>query len=365
MSTALTTFDPAGAVPAHIAAFFASDEGSNIESRASVPSLSPGGKVWTISLNGEKVPLMKRNSDGDVEPVNVMRAVILEFAKRRGRSYYEGAYDPDNVSAPICWSADGVAPNASVTDKKSVKCGDCPLSAKGSKVGDNGKAQVACSQHRMLVVVPSNKLDFEPLRLKIAMTSDWDKESPDQAQQGWFAFQNYVDWLKTKGVSHTAAVVTKMKFDSNATYPKIFFAADRWCTAEELSVVTPLTKSDDVLALLTNTYTPAGADGVKVAAAEPVAAAAVVATPEPEVGIGGASDEDDDGDMIMIGIDAPAEIPVQAAAQAKVASPKPAKTSTAAVAKAAVAATIPEPVAATTTVDASLGDLLASWGGDD
>ena len=39
---------------------------------------------------------------------------------------------------------------------------------------------------------------------------------PDQAQQGWYAFQNYVEWLKSRGVTHTCAVVTKMKFDPAA-----------------------------------------------------------------------------------------------------------------------------------------------------
>ena len=191
------------------------------------------------------------------------------------------------------------------------------------------------------------------------MTSDWDKESPDQAQQGWYAFQNYVEWLKSRGVTHTCAVVTKMKFDSNANYPKIFFAADRWCTPEELAIVNPLSKNEDVLALLTNTYTPAGADGVRTDAAKPAAAAV---TPEPEVQIGGATDDDDDGDaeIVMVGLNAPAEKPVQEPAQAKVATPTPAKTKAAA-AKAAVAATVAEPA---TTVDASLGDLLADWGGN-
>ena len=361
MSTALSVFDPAVGVPAHIAAFFGEDGNSNIENKATVPSLSPGGKIWTISIDGEKMPLLKKNADGDEEPVNVMRTVILEFAKRRGRAFYEGNFDPDNISAPVCWSADGVAPDDTVVDKKSAKCGDCPFAAKGSKVGDNGKAQIACSTHRMLAVIPSQKLDFEPLRLKISVTSDWDKESKDEAAKGWFAFQQYMDWLKTKGVNHSAAVVTKMKFDQSQTYPKILFAADRWLDASELAQVAPLTKDAKVLALLSNTYTPAGADGVRTDAAKPAAAAA--AAPEPEVGIGGASDDDDDGGEIMIGgMSAPAATPVQEPAQAKVAAPKATKTT--ASPKAAVAPVTPEPAPATSVVDTGLGDLLDNWGDD-
>jgi hypothetical protein len=72
-----------------------------------------------------------------------------------------------------------------------------------------------------------------------------------------------MDYLKSRGVQHSAAVVTKMKFDANAAYPKIFFAAERWLEPQELAIVAPLTKSDDVQKLLAGTYTPAGVDGVE------------------------------------------------------------------------------------------------------
>lgn len=348
-SNALTMFDPKAGLPAHVANFFGSDEGSNIENRQSVPSLSPEGKMWTISLNGDKTKLLKRNSDGDMEPVNIMRVVVLDYAKRRGRAYYEGTYDPGNVSAPICWSDDGIAPDASVQDKKSSKCDTCPLAAKGSKITDSGKAVTACSQHRMLAIVPANKLDFEPLRLKIAITSDFDKQSPDAEAQGWYAFSNYTDFLKSRGVQHTAAIVTKMKFDPNAAYPKIFFAADRWLEPAELAQVVPLTKADNVRALLGGTWTPAGVDGVKhdepAASAGNGAAGAAASTPvDPKPA---PDEEDDGGEIVMVGMDAPAETPSQGAAQAeKPVAEKPAA----------------QPVAATANVDPALATLLADWG---
>jgi hypothetical protein len=59
--------------------------------------------------------------------------------------------------------------------------------------------------------------------------------------QGWRAFQQYTDFLKANGVTHTAMLVTKMKFDSNEAYPKIFFGADRWLTPEEIAQVKPFT----------------------------------------------------------------------------------------------------------------------------
>jgi hypothetical protein len=276
--TGLTVFQQGGQLPAHIAHFF-EEAGSNIKPRTTVPSLSPQGKQWTIALNGQKIPLQRRNQDGDMEPLPIMKVVVLDHAQYRGRAYYEGTYDPNKESAPICWSDDGVTPDASLpgpfplgtqvepgkSRKISAACNGCPMSVKGSKVDDRGKSTVACSQHKMLAVVPDPALgikDIPPLRLKIAITSIWDEQSPDEAAQGWLAWDKYVAWLDARGCKHTAAIVTKMKFDHNAAYPKIFFAAERPLEAEELAVIGPLSKSPDTQKLLGGTWTPAGVDGV-------------------------------------------------------------------------------------------------------
>jgi hypothetical protein len=96
--TGLAIFDPKAGAPAHVAQFFDA-EGTNIKPRTTVPSLSPEGKVWTISIDGTKTKMQRRNSDGDLEPLATMKVVILDYAKNRGRQYYEGDYDPNNVSA--------------------------------------------------------------------------------------------------------------------------------------------------------------------------------------------------------------------------------------------------------------------------
>lgn len=368
MANELTAFQP-GAVPAHVAAFLGNQESNTSMGGATVPSLSPQGKVWTISLEGTKTRLEKRDNDGEIVPVGVMKVVILDFAKRRGRTYYEGGYDPEKESAPLCWSADGIEPNPQAPQLQAKKCAECPKAVKGSKVTEQGKAIAACSQHRMMALVPANKLDFTPLRLKIAITSDFDKQGPSaasNAQQGWFAFGQYLDFLKSSGVTHTAAVVTKMKFDSSVTYPKILFAADRWLTPEELAQVTPLTKEESVQQLLTDTWTPAGPDGTRTddttaGAGEGVAATvqqeATTAAAQPAIPAASA-DEDDDGEIIM-GLDAPAAQPTQGAAQAATAAPTATKTTAAP--KAAAAEAQPE---VATAKDPALAALLADWGSD-
>lgn len=361
MSNALTMFQEAGR-PAHLDTYF---HESNIENRSTVNSLSYKGKSWSISINGEKTNLQRKNADGDVEPVTVMKAIVLDYAKRRGRSYYKGNYDPDQEQAPVCWSADGIKPFDNVPEKQHPKCEGCPQSIKGSKVwGD--KQGTACAQHRILALIPAFNIgNFPALRLKIAVTSDFDKQSPSAAAAGkdnWFAFQQYTDFLKARGVKHSAEVVTKIKFDPEAAYPKLFFSPDRWLETDEAAKVLPILKDPETTKLLDDTWTPAGPDGTRTDdAPEPVA--------QPGNGVAGVTStttaapssapaDDDDGEIILEGLDAPAATPVQEPAQAAVEpakvdpKPEPAK----AAEKAAEAA--PEPAK---SADPSLDALLADW----
>lgn len=281
MSNALALFDNTQHLPAHVGSFL--DQNSNIIDLNKVPVLSYQGKVWATIVNGEKLQMMKRDADGEEVPMSVMRVIILAYGARRSRAYYEGSYDPDNISAPKCWSDDGVTPHADVPEKPAKTCASCQWSAKGSKISDNGKAVTACSQMRMLAVVPAAQPDFTPLRLKLAITSDYDAKSPEHAAKGWFAFSQFTDLLRSRGVKHTAALVVKMKFDGDAEYPKVLFSPDRWLTPEELATVGPLTTDADVLALLKTTYTPAPGEPVAVHDEDeaPAAPAAPVAAPKP------------------------------------------------------------------------------------
>ncbi len=235
----------------------ATELGSNIPDRMMVPSVSYEGKTWSIHKDGNKTRLEAKNADGDMVPVPIMRCVVLNFNPERGRSYYEGVYNPAAASAPKCWSPDGKAPDPSVREKQAATCTNCPQSVKGSKVTD-GKEMIACSSHRMLAVLPAFDLTADPLRLKIAVTSDYDKDVVDH---GWYAFKQYSDWLKSRGIAHTGLVVTKIKFDSNVAYPKLLFALDRVLTQDEVGIVKAMMNTGKVADLLTDKWTAAGTAG--------------------------------------------------------------------------------------------------------
>lgn len=283
MANAVTIFDNPPELPAEMEAFF--NEESNVVPRETINSLSYGGKNWAIVLDGVRKVLTRKNAEGDEEPVPIMRVVILDYNKRRGRAYYPGAYDPEKVTMPECWSDDGITPSEYVKEpyindadqecgRQSTVCAKCPMSIKGSKVTGQGKSVVACSEHRMIAVIPAQRLDFKPLRMKIAITSDWDGQSPDHEAANWYAFSNYIQYLISKGVKHTAKLVTKMRFDPNADYPKVLFSTDKLLEADQVAQVIPIVRSEEVKALISGTWAPNGTDAVKLVettAAEPVA----------------------------------------------------------------------------------------------
>jgi len=259
--TAINQWDPNSgeALPAYLAEAM-DDLGTNIQDRQMVPSLSYEGKVWQIIMDGNKTKLQSQNADGDMVPVPIMRVVVLEYNGERGRAYYTGTYNPAASAAPTCWSADGKAPDASVKDKQAALCASCPMSIKGSKVQD-GKEMIACSSHRMLAVVPGHDIGFQPLRLKIAVTSDYDKEL---VEHGWFAFRQYTDFLKSRGITNTGLVITKIKFDMQVAYPKLLFALDRVLSPDEIGQVKQALANPKVAELLAEKWTAAGSAGTLI-----------------------------------------------------------------------------------------------------
>lgn len=256
---AIVAWDPnsGASLPAYLTEG-AADLGTNIVDRMNVPSLSYEGKTWTLVKDGNKTKLQAQNSDGDMVPVPVMRMVILNYNPERGRAYYPGVYNPAESKQPDCWSADGKAPDPNSLKRQSTACNGCPMSVKGSKVDTNGKEGVACSSHRMVAIAPPGMLNEDPFRLKIAVTSDWDKTV---VEHGWFAFSQYTDFIKSRGITHTAMVVTKVKFDPNTAYPKLLFSIDRLLDPAEFAQAREALKNPKVAELLNEKWSAAGTAG--------------------------------------------------------------------------------------------------------
>ena len=247
----LAIFDPAQ-TPAHVKA--AQEAGtSNIVTRSQVNSLTFPGKVWSITIDGSKKPLLRAGQDGEEEAVQVVDVVIVAYNENRGRAYYPAqTYDPNSPKAPVCWSNDGVTSSPNSSERQSEKCNVCPQAIKGSRQTDLGKPAAACRVHRHLAVIPRSKdLSTSPLlRLQIPQTSDFDGLNKEAQAKGLFAFTNYLNFLKSRQVPFTYSLTTKIRFDNTKQYPKLWFSPGRWLTEDEAAVCAEIAASgalDDLL----------------------------------------------------------------------------------------------------------------------
>jgi hypothetical protein len=219
-----------------------------------------------------------------------------------------------------------------------------------------------------------------PMLLKIPQTSMWDKENA-HAATGYFAWDQYLDFLRTRGVKHTVAVVTRVKFDPNVAYPKLLFTAARFLTAEELAEVRPLIDSEPVTKLLSGKINDgpqapeakvkapaldedddgfaAAAEVIAEVAAKPAAVTKPAAAAKPAATAAAkapiAEDDDDDG----FGAAEPAPA-------ATATAPVKAATTKAKAAAKAVPENVAPAVATATGADAqsALADLAAAWDDD-
>lgn len=234
MSSNIIPFSATGDsnLPAHLANVFG-DEG-NIAPRVTINQLSYRGKVWRRVVAGEEVQLTRPSADtGEQEPIPIVSVIILDHNKNRSRSFFEGNYEEGKNQAPRCYSSDGVKPDASVKDPIAATCATCPNAVKGSKITENGKQTTLCSPFKRVAVAPSANIGEHPaLLLKLAQTSIWDKDNPEEAK-GWYSWDQYLDMLRARGAKHTAMVETRVKFDLKVAYPKLLFSASRWLSPEE------------------------------------------------------------------------------------------------------------------------------------
>jgi hypothetical protein len=232
------------AVPSYFAG--TSPEESNISPEESIPALSFRGKVWRLAKDGEEITIMNK----DQEPSSMVSVVILDYIKPRSRVFYEGVYVAGENKAPNCSSLDGKTPDADIATPVSKFCATCPHAVKGSKITPAGKATTACGMTKRIAIVPVSQPDSIPYLLRLAPTSIWDKDNKEGEAAGWYAWDQYTAMLAGKGCTNTAQVVTKMKFDHRAEYPKLLFSASRWLTPEEWAVMQVKWKAPEVKELL-------------------------------------------------------------------------------------------------------------------
>lgn len=160
-----------------------------------------GGDVIAISQDKNfKLP------DGTVtgDPLDL---IIVDFVS--ANSFYEGAYNPNDIQPPGCYAVHKIIDQMVPTDKspnqQASNCATCPMNQFGS--AGSGKA---CKNSRLLAVLPADFDDDTPLWVI--------KVSPTALKN----FDKYVSSLARNGIL-PSMVKTVVDFNPAESYAQLMF----------------------------------------------------------------------------------------------------------------------------------------------
>lgn len=233
-----------------------------------------GGK--RISIKGGRFRLFEGGEQISVSKDDSMNIVVVNAAAV-SRTYYEGTYDPNNPSAPACWSADTRTPSPDVpADKrKAASCAACPMNIKGSGQGDSR----ACRFNQRLAITLEGKPD-EVYQLQLPATSIFGEAKGDK-----MGMQAYAKFLAAHNTP-IIAVMTEMRFDVDSETPKLFFKPVRPLTEDEFNAAIAAKDSEDATKAITLTVSQT--DGVQkketAAGTQRVSAKTEIKVEDPETG---------------------------------------------------------------------------------
>ncbi len=173
--------------------------------------------------------------------------VIVKAAPKVNRVFYAGKYEKGQNQGPACWSADGDTPSADAAQPQSATCATCDKNIKGSGEGDSR----ACRYQQRIAVVLANGKSVEDeegsptfnhgghgvLQLTVPAGSLFGK--PEGENRPLQEYARYVVAQK----ADPSMLVTRLRFDTAASAPKLFFKPMRWLTDSEFSSVEEMAAS--------------------------------------------------------------------------------------------------------------------------
>lgn len=237
-----------------------------------------GAQGKRISVKGCVFRLLSDGKEVAAIDERFLDVVIVNAAPKVARTFYAGVYSEDATAAPTCWSADGDKPDASVKDKCAPTCAACPNNQKGSGQGDTR----ACRFSQRMAVLLANDLEGDVMQLTVAATSIFGK-----AEGGDYRpLQDYARFHAAQG-NDISMMVTRVKFDTSVSTPKVFFKAMRWLTDDEFPTTSE--KGASIEAIQAITMTVSQQDGVPAASAP-----AALPGPKPKAVAAPAPAADDD-----------------------------------------------------------------------
>lgn len=237
----------AGKIPAHIAKAFNPDQTEDLVGGlvGGFPVVSFRGKVWRVIKGAESNLITAPGTD---DPAPSLEVVILKSYKHLSKIYYEKAYEEGDDASPDCFSVDGIRPDPSVQSPQDVTCAVCKNNVWGSKITPQGKKTRACADARRLAVIAAGDLDkaiYGPMLLRVPPASLAELEA-------------FAKVLSTRKVPYFG-VVTKLGFDSQASFPRLTFKPSRFLDDSEYAKVHELLKDELVTRIIgetTETFVP-------------------------------------------------------------------------------------------------------------
>ena len=218
--------------PSQVPAFARKGELSDI-----AKALAGGGAGQSgerISIKGGVFRLLSGGKEIAAIEERYLDVVIVKAAPKVARTFYMKKYDGETAASPDCWSNDGETPDAKSKNPQSDTCNGCTQNIAGSGTGNSR----ACRYQQRLAVVLANDIEGSVKQLALPATSLFGKEVGEDRP-----LQAYARWLVAQGVD-PSTVVTRMKFDTKAEAPKLYFKAMRWLTDEEYAEATKQGESD-------------------------------------------------------------------------------------------------------------------------
>ncbi len=237
---------PIAGLPAHLQGAVTKEDFDEFAGgvTSAFPIISYRGRTWRVRKGGEEEIYLNEEQ----EAVQSIEIVFIRSNAQPSKVYYEAKYAEGDSGPPSCWSANGIKPDAGVTEPVNPVCATCPMNVWGSKTTDAGKPARACSDVRrsavafkhQLEAVASGELaldDVDTLLLRIPPAT----LNP---------LKDYVEkTLKPKGITPWM-LVTKVGFDTEVSYPKLTFKGLRFLNTDEYAAAVALRNGEDARRIL-------------------------------------------------------------------------------------------------------------------
>ena len=236
MATEMAVFNPAQLPafarnrkgPSALAKALAGGGGGGYEHRLSIK-----GCVFRLVAGGKEIASIEERH---------LDVVIVNATPKVGRIFYGVKYSESESAAPKCQSVDGIKPDAGVNEKQSDNCASCPMNIKGSGDGDTK----GCRYYQRVALVLANDLQGNVLQLTVPSKSLFGKE-----ENGNYPLQAYARWLEAQSIDPDL-VVTRIKFDTRESSPKLFFRTVRYLEDAEFGLVQVKAESQDAKDAIAN-----------------------------------------------------------------------------------------------------------------